>query len=199
EAQVLQAEEHHVADPGEQLLVVVEREAELARDLLLAWRTAERTLEGVGDFLDEARLLAHAARHPVERAQVVEDGAADAELRVGGERRLLRRVVLADRVEQADDAPRHEVVELDVRGLPPREPLHNAADERQVTHEQLVAAAVERCGLRRGQAAPAVAQRPRRYPGVAELTHDSAFHTWKLMTGPRRGAGGRRTGGRRSG
>ena len=47
EAQVLQAEEHHVADPGEQLLVVVERQTELARDLLLARRAAERAFQVV--------------------------------------------------------------------------------------------------------------------------------------------------------
>src|SRR5437867_732797 len=76
EAEVLEAEEAHLADAGEQLLVGLEREPELARDLLLPRRPAQRALERVRRLLDQARLLPHAARHPVERAQMVQDRAA---------------------------------------------------------------------------------------------------------------------------
>src|SRR5581483_8342665 len=139
ESQILEAKEAHLADLREQLLVLVERHAELRGDLLLGGRTAEAALELVGDLLDQARLLAHAARHPVERAEVVQDRAADAELRVGREERLLGGIVLADRVEEPDDAPGDEVVELDVRGLAGREALHDPAHERQVLPQHLVA------------------------------------------------------------
>src|SRR5207244_2281086 len=65
EAQVLEAEETHLPHLGEEALVGVERHAELGRDLLLHRRAAERALEPVRHLLDEARLLPHAARHPV--------------------------------------------------------------------------------------------------------------------------------------
>src|SRR5439155_764800 len=122
---------------------------------LLARRPAEHALEHVRRLLDQARLLPHAARHPVERAQVVQDRAADAELRVGGERRLLPGIVLADGVEEPDDAPRHQVVHLDVRRLARRQALHHTPHERQVPAQHLLLAAAERrvgCGTRRAAA-----------------------------------------------
>src|SRR4029079_18774135 len=119
-------------DLPEQLLILNQRELELARDLLVRGRTTEAGFEVVRHLVDERGLLPDAARYPVERAQVVEDRAADAELRVRREERFLPRVVLHDRVEQPDDAPRHEVVELDVRRLPDGETLDDATDEREV-------------------------------------------------------------------
>src|SRR5207237_2168796 len=82
ETDVLEAEQHHVPDASDERVVVLEREPELSGHLLLARRPAERALETARDFLDEARLLAHAARHPVERAEMVEDRAPDTELRI---------------------------------------------------------------------------------------------------------------------
>src|SRR6185369_9186496 len=161
EPQVLEREERHLADLAEQLLVLPERQLELAGDLLFGGRTAQAPFELVRDLLDERGLLAHAARYPVERAEMVEDGAADAELRVGREERFLLRVVLLDRVEQADDPPRHQVVELDVRRFPHREPLDHPADEREIAAQHVLAIA-----LRRGVADAASRARARRTAGV---------------------------------
>src|SRR4029450_9074065 len=103
EAQVLEAEEAHLADARQQLLVGIEPHAELAGDPLSRRRPAERALEAMRGLLDQAGLLAHAARHPVERAQVVEDRAANAELRVGREGRLLAGIVISERVRELGD------------------------------------------------------------------------------------------------
>ena len=44
-----------------------------------------------------------------------------------------------DRIEEPDDAPRDEVVNLDVRGLAAREPLHHAAVQWEMPAEHLLA------------------------------------------------------------
>src|SRR5207245_2743567 len=155
----------------EQLLIALEREAELARDLLLARRPPEHALAGARRLVDQARLLPHAARHPVERAQVVQDRAADAELRVGGEGRLLPGIVLAYGVEEPDDAPRHQVVELDVRRLARRQALHDAPHERQVPAQHLVPAAAER-RVGRGGPPRAPARAAARRGAVSRPDHD---------------------------
>src|SRR5262249_13259122 len=113
----------------------------------------------MGDLLDQTRLLAHAARHPVERAEVIENRPAETELRVGGERPGLLRMVLADRIEQPDDSPRDEVAVLDVRRLAGREALHHAADERQMPPEDFLARARHRGGMRERRA-PTTDPRP---------------------------------------
>src|SRR5438552_7060389 len=52
EAQVLEAEEAHLADARAQLLIALEREAGLARDPLLARRPPEHALEGARRLVD---------------------------------------------------------------------------------------------------------------------------------------------------
>jgi hypothetical protein len=69
---------------------------------------------------------------------VIEDRPPDAKLCVRRERRLLRRVVLLDGVEEADDPPGQQIVEFDVRGLSRREPLHDLTDEGQMAREDVV-------------------------------------------------------------
>src|SRR5207302_10762364 len=130
EAPAREAEETPLTEVREQFLIAVERDAELRRDLLLGGRTAQRPLELMRYLLDQARLLTHAARHPVERAEVIENRPPDAELRVGRERGCLLRVVLADRVQESDDPPRDEVAVLHVRRLPCCVTLHHAWPQR---------------------------------------------------------------------
>jgi hypothetical protein len=79
----------------------------------------------------------YAARHPVERAELVEDGALDAELGVGLELAVLLGVVLLDRVHEPDDAGVVEVVEVDVRGQPHGDAVDDVADERGVLENDL--------------------------------------------------------------
>jgi hypothetical protein len=64
--------------------------------------------------LETPALLAHAARYPVERAQLVEDRALDAKLGVGLELAILLGIVFLDRVHQADDTGVVQVVQVDV-------------------------------------------------------------------------------------
>jgi len=115
-----------------------QRQIERLRDLLLGPRPAEAAFELAVGLLEHARLLAHAPRHPVHPAQTVEDRAPDAELRIGRERRLLRRIEFLHGVEQPLDAPAHHLVELDLRRLPRGEPLHQPPHERQIGPHGLV-------------------------------------------------------------
>src|SRR5688572_9816442 len=106
---------------------------------------------------------------------MIEDGAADAELRVRREQRLLPRVVLLHGVEQPDDPPRDEVLEIDVRRLPCCDALHDAPDERQVATQHLFA--IDRLSeLRRRRAARTGAECGSGYDG----RHQAAL-PWAIM------------------
>ena len=72
--------------------------------------------------LDLARAGAHRARHPVERAQLVDDRALDPRDRVGLELDVAGRVEALDRADQAEQAVRDEVALVDVRRQPAAEP-----------------------------------------------------------------------------
>ena len=89
--------------------------------------------------LDLARPRAHRARHPVERAQLVDDRALDARDRVGLELDVAVGVVALDRADQAEQAVRDEVALVDVRGQPAAEPAGDVLDERRVGEDQPVA------------------------------------------------------------
>src|SRR4029077_7104492 len=121
-----------------------ERQREAARHLLLAGRSAEPALEQARDTLDGAGLLAHAARNPIEPAELVEDGAADTKSRVGREQRLARRVEAVERVEKAECAPRDHVVEIGMRCRSPADTSRPPPHERQVPADDDLALADRR-------------------------------------------------------
>src|SRR5687768_5587756 len=87
-------------------------------------------------FVDAARTGAVAARHEVEAAEVVEDGAADAQLGVRLERSA-RRVELTSGVDEAERAGADEVIDLDLAGKAARDLL------RDLEHEAHVLASVD--------------------------------------------------------
>ena len=99
--------------------------AELDGDLVVLGRAAELVLELRVGALDRAGLRPHRARHPVDRAQLVDDGALDAADRVRLELEAAGRVELVDRVDQPEDPVAHEVRLLDAL----REPLGDAAGD----------------------------------------------------------------------
>jgi hypothetical protein len=107
-------------------------------DLVFARHAPETLLDlAVGPF-EAAALLAHAARHPVERAKLVENGALDSELRVGLELAVLVRIVLLDGIHQADDARVVQVIEIDVRGETDGNAVDDVTDEGSVLEHDLL-------------------------------------------------------------
>ena len=104
---------------GELLLArveLVDAHAEALGDLLVIGRAAELRLEPAGGVAQLVREAPHVARQRVTRAQVVEHGAADAELGEGLEAVDALRIEALGRLHEADDARRDEVVDLDVGG-----------------------------------------------------------------------------------
>src|SRR5215210_3684505 len=98
-----------VGDAHQRRLEVVDRDVELLGHLLVGGRAVQLVLElGVGP-LDLARLGAHRARHPVERAQLVDDRALDARDREGLELDLALEIEALDRSNQAEEAVGDEV------------------------------------------------------------------------------------------
>jgi hypothetical protein len=89
--------------------------------------------------LDVARPCAHRARHPVERAQLVDDRALDPRDRVRLELDLAVRVVALDRTDQAEEAVGDEVALVDVRRQTASEAACDELDERRVGQDQAVA------------------------------------------------------------
>src|SRR3569623_872949 len=86
------------------------------RDLLLVRRAPQLRLQLAGGVPQLVGQPAHVARQRVARAQIVEHGAADAELGERLEAIHALRIEALGRLEQPDDARRDQVVDLDVRG-----------------------------------------------------------------------------------
>ena len=97
---------------------------------MLGGLAAEALLDLTVGALEFAALLAYGTRHPVERAELVKDGALDAELRVRLELAVLVRVVLLDGVHQADHARVVKIVEVDVRRQSDRDAVDDVTDQR---------------------------------------------------------------------
>src|SRR5262249_3130968 len=76
--------------------------------------------QGVDDALGVSHPRARAARHPVEPAQLVEDGAPDAMARVRGEAHAALRIELIHRGEGAHESRGEKIVEPEMPGRPPR-------------------------------------------------------------------------------
>ena len=93
-------------------------DADLLGDLLVGRRPVELRLERRHRPLDLARPRAHRSRHPVHRAQLVDDRALDPRDRVGLELDVAVGVVALDRADQAEQAVRDEVVLVHVRRQP---------------------------------------------------------------------------------
>ena len=99
----------------------------------------ELRLERRDRALDLARPRAHRARHPVHRAQLVDDRALDARDRVRLELHVAVGLVALDRADQAEQAVRDEVALVDVRGQAAPEAAGDVLHERRVREDQPVA------------------------------------------------------------
>ena len=91
------------------------------------------------DLLDVTGLRADRARHPVERAQLVDDRALDPGDGEGLELDLAVEVVALDRADQADQAVGDQVALLDVGGQPGGHPAGHVLDERRVRDDEALA------------------------------------------------------------
>jgi hypothetical protein len=121
------------------LLELVARHAELLRDLLIRRRTHELLLEDGDRALDLTCAGPDRARHPVERAQLVDDRSADARHREGLELDLAARVESLDRADQAEKAIRDEVLLVDVRRQAGSDAPGDELHERRVRQDEPVA------------------------------------------------------------
>ena len=93
---------------------LVDADAQALGDLLVVGRAAQLRFQPPGGVAQLVRQAAHVARQRVARAQVVEHGAADAELGERLEAVDALRVEALGGLHQADDARRDQVVDLDV-------------------------------------------------------------------------------------
>ena len=144
-----------VGDLQQRALQFLLGHVQLRGQLGLARRPLQLVLElGLGG-LDFAGARADRARHPVERAQLVDDRAADPGHREGLEFDPPLGLEALDRPDQADQAVGDQVGVVDVRGQPGAEPAGDELDHRRVGDDQPLAGAVVPVVL---VAAPEVAQ-----------------------------------------
>ena len=131
---------HRGARDLEQAAVeLLARDAHLGRDLLVGRRAHQRALE-VGDRpLDLTGARADRPRHPVERAELVDDRTLDPDDRVGLELDLAVRVVPLDRADQAQQTVGDEILLVDVRRQARAETAGDELHERRVREDQAVA------------------------------------------------------------
>src|SRR5215211_916228 len=153
--QLVERDDRGVGDLHQALLELLDRDAELLGHLLVGGRAVQAVLELAVDALDLAGAGAHRARHPVERAQLVDDRALDAGDRVGLELDLALGVEALDRVDEADQPIGDEVGLLDVRGQAGGHAARDVLHERRVGHDELLAGTV---GPRRLVPAPEIPQ-----------------------------------------
>src|SRR4051794_13610630 len=153
--QLVERDDRGVGDLHQALLELLDRDAELLGHLLVGGRPVQAVLELAVDALDLAGTGADGARHPVERAQLVDDRALDARDRVGLELDLALGVEALDRVDQADEAVGDEVGLLDVRRQAGGHAAGHVLDQRRVGHDELLAGTV---GPRRLVATPEIPQ-----------------------------------------
>ena len=99
----------------------------------------ELLLERSDRALDLARASPHGPRHPVERAQLVDDRAADTCHSEGLELDLAVRVEPLDRADQAEQPVRDEVLLVDVRGKARADAAGDELHERRVREDEPVA------------------------------------------------------------
>ena len=111
---------------------------DLLGDLGVRRRPVELRLERGHRPLDLTRAGAHGARHPVHRAQLVDDRALDPRDRVGLELHVPVGVVALDRTDQAEEAIRGEVVLVHVGWQSAAQPPGDELHERRVGEDQAI-------------------------------------------------------------
>src|SRR5439155_846371 len=107
--QLVERGDRGAGDLAEALLELLLRDAELLRDLLVGRRPAQPRLELADGPFDVAGAGPDGARHPVHRAELVDDLALDPRHRVRLELHVAGRVVALDRANQSQQAVRDEV------------------------------------------------------------------------------------------
>ena len=148
-------------------------DAELLGDLLVGGRPVELRLELRDRALDLAGARADGTRHPVHRAQLVDDRALDPRDRVRLELHVAVGVVPLDRTDEAEQAVRDEVVLVDVRRQAARDAAGDELHERRVREDQPVAQRrVTGVAIRAPEGSGVVrhAERIRRLPANSSLT-----------------------------
>src|SRR5215213_5231644 len=181
--QLVERDDRGVGDLHQALLELLDRDAELLGHLFVRGGAVQAVLEPAVHPLDLAGTGAHRARHPVQRAQLVDDRALDARDRVGLELDLALGVEALDRVDEADQAVGDEVGLLDVRGQAGGHAARDVLDQRRVGDHELLAGAV----------------RPRRLVATPQIPQLDGFHVGlqalTLPPTPGDGSGHRRPGG----
>src|SRR3954451_24136667 len=145
--QLVERDDRGVGDLDQALLELLDRDAELLGHLLVRRRPVQPVLELAVSALDLAGPGAHGARHPVQRAQLVDDRAPDARDGVRLELDLAIEIEALDRVDQADQAVGDEVGLLDVRGQAGGHPAGDVLHQRGVSDDELLARAVGAAAL----------------------------------------------------
>ncbi len=111
-------------------------DVELRRHLLVGRRPLQLGLELGVRLLDVAGTGANRARHPVERAQLVDDRALDPGHGEGLELDLAVGIESLDRADQPEQAVGDQVGLLDVGREPGRHPAGDELDQRRVGDDE---------------------------------------------------------------
>ena len=137
--ELVERADRRIGDLQQRGAELLDRQLELARELLLGRDALQPRLELEVGALDLAGAGAHRARHPVERAQLVEDRALDARDRVGLEADLAAEVEALDRGDQAAEAVGDQVGLVDVRRQARAHAPGDVLDQRRVGDDETVA------------------------------------------------------------
>jgi len=135
---VVDGDEADRADLDHPVVVFLLGQAEVGADLRVLGGAAEALLKLRDGGLELAGLGAGAAGKPVEAAELVEHGPADARGGVGGEGVLLLGVVALHRGDEPGDAHAVEIVDIDVGRKGEAKAVDDVAHEGEVALDEFL-------------------------------------------------------------
>src|SRR4249920_587154 len=199
--QLVESGHRGARDLEEAVVELLPGHSELLRDLLVGRRAHELLLQRRDRALDLTRARAHGAGHPVERAELVDDRAADPRHREGLELDLPRRVEALDSADETEEAVRDEVLLVHVRGEAGADAAGNELHERRVGQDQAVAKLLVlrlpivlpkglnlvgcRHGKRIRRAQPDSSDAPAHEGSAGEIAHPDGEHRRRESNDPR--------------
>src|SRR5690606_29008404 len=139
---VREARDRDRARLADHALVFLERDLEALGHLEVRRRAAQLDLEGLPHLVDAIGLVPDDARHPIERAQLIEDGAANPGRAIGLEFHPPIEIEPIHGVHETEDSGALQIVELAILGQLREEPFGDIADEWQIALDQDVAQAL---------------------------------------------------------
>ena len=135
--EVIQAEQDGPPGLHKKIIQFGRRQLQFCRDFLICRRASESVQEFGMCALQQRDALVNRPGNPIHRANFIQHGAPNTELRIGFELRFTIRVVLIHRIHQSNDADRHKILRVHIGGKAIGQAIgHRLHDMRELFDDQ---------------------------------------------------------------